>query len=54
MSRIFRSASKIVLILFAVSAVALTFKGILDPKDFMLLAIAVFGYYFGTNTPFDE
>lgn len=49
--RLVQSASKLVLLLFAVSACVLTYLGKLDPKDFMVLATGVFMYYFSKNTP---
>lgn len=45
-NEILNSASKIVLILVAVSAIILTAIGKLDGKDFMILATMVFTYYF--------
>lgn len=46
---IFKSASKIVFILMAVAVVILTFIGIVDPKDFMMLASMAFAFYFSNK-----
>jgi len=46
-SSVLNSASKIVLIVLTVTGCAGFLMRILEPKDFMLLAIAVFSYYFG-------
>jgi hypothetical protein len=42
------SASKLVFILVAFTACAGFFMGILEPKDFMALAMMAFAFYFGT------
>jgi uncharacterized membrane protein len=56
MDKIYTSASKIVFILMAVAVVVLTFKGTIDPKDFMMLAGMAFSFYFAnkgdSNKPF--
>lgn len=49
MSNILASASKIVFILMAVSAVGLTVIGKVDPKDFMMLASMAFSFYFANK-----
>lgn len=49
MLSILQSASKIVFILLAVTACAGFFLGILDPKDFMVLASMAFGFYFAAK-----
>ena len=46
MKKIYTSASKIVFIALAVSACVGFFIGVLDPKDFMVLSMAAFTYYF--------
>lgn len=43
---IFRSASKIVFILMAIALIGLTAKGVVDAKDFVMLAGMAFTYYF--------
>ncbi len=50
MQKIYSSASKIVFIVITVALVGLTFQGIVDPKDFMMLASMVFAFYF-TKSP---
>ena len=56
MNEIKNSASKIVFILMAVAVVALTAVGIVDAKDFMMLAAMAFSFYFANkgeaNEPF--
>lgn len=47
MKTIFSSASKIVFILMAGALIGLTATGIVEAKDFVMLATGVFGYYFG-------
>lgn len=47
--RILNSASRIVLIIMSISVSALTFVGMIDPKDFMLLATMTFTYYYTRN-----
>ena len=44
--KVLTSASKLVLLLFAVVACVATLIGKLDTKDFMVLASMVFGFYF--------
>ena len=51
MSKIYTSASRLVFLILAVSLVGLTFKGMVDPKDFVALTSMAFGYYFGSRTP---
>jgi uncharacterized membrane protein len=46
---IFKSASKIVFLLMAIAVVVLTFIGIVDPKDFMMLAGMAFAFYFSNK-----
>ena len=46
---IFKSSSKIVFMMIATTACVALFMKILEPKDFMLLAIATFGYYFNKD-----
>jgi hypothetical protein len=47
---IFQSASKTVFVLMATAIVALTATGIVDAKDFVVLASMAFSYYFGSRT----
>lgn len=47
--KILQSASKIVFIFMAFSVVLLTFFGIVDPKDFMMLASMSFAFYFSNK-----
>lgn len=49
MNNIFESASKIVFILLAVTACVGFFIGILESKDFMLLAGMAFAFYFANK-----
>jgi hypothetical protein len=49
MLNIFQSASKVVFILLAISACAGFFLGLLEAKDFMVLASMAFGYYFAAK-----
>lgn len=51
MKNITSSATKIVLILMAISSCALTFMKIMDAKDFGTLVTLVFMAYYKTNTP---
>lgn len=44
--KILGSASKIVFILIAVAVVTGLFWGVVDPKDFFVLASMVFAFYF--------
>lgn len=46
MSKLFKSASKLVFLIITISACAGFFLGILDPKDFMVLASMAFAFYF--------
>lgn len=50
MTNVLQSASKIVFILLTITACAGFFTGILDPKDFMLLASMAYGFYFASKT----
>ena len=43
---ILNSATRIVFILMAIAVIILTFLGIIDSKDFMILANGVFAYYY--------
>jgi len=58
MMKILGSASKLVFVMIAFTACAGFFKGILDAKDFMLLAGMAFGFYFAnkgdTSQPFGD
>jgi len=49
MKRIISSASKIAFLLIAISACAGFFIGKLESKDFMVLAMAAFTYYFSSK-----
>lgn len=49
MEKIYTSASKIVFILMAMAVIVLTFIGIVDPKDFMMLAGMAFSFYFANK-----
>jgi len=49
MSKITTSASKIVFILLALSACVGFFMGILEAKDFMVLAISAFSFYYANK-----
>lgn len=46
MSKILESASKLVFLIMTISSCAGFFMGVLDPKDFMLLASMAFAFYF--------
>ena len=50
----FSNTTDIVLLVFSISTVALTFMGVLDSQVFNMLATAVFGYYFGKSSPDDK
>lgn len=53
--RIFQSATKIVLLLVAVTACVGFIIGRIDPKDFMTIVMLVLGAYYGaSNTRPDE
>lgn len=43
---ILKSASKIVFMLMAVALVALTVRGVVEAKDFVMLASMTFAFYF--------
>jgi len=49
MNEITKSASKIVFIIMAVAVVVLTTLGIVDSKDFMMLAAMAFSFYFANK-----
>jgi len=49
MENIYTSASKIVFILMAIAVIVLTFIGVVDPKDFMMLAGMAFSFYFANK-----
>jgi len=56
MLKIISSASKLVFVLVAIAVIILTFLKIVEAKDFMILAVSVFSYYFTrdkgeSNTP---
>lgn len=56
MSELIKSASKIVFILLAITACVGFFLGKLESKDFMVLAISAFTFYFsnkGSGNPTD-
>lgn len=44
--RILSSASKIVFILMAIALIILTARGVVEAKDFVMLASMAFTYYF--------
>lgn len=54
MMKIFESASKVVFLLMTIAVIILTFVGIVDSKDFMLLASAAFTYYFTKDKGVDN
>ncbi len=45
-----KSASKIVFILVAIALIILTFLGIVEAKDFVMLTAMAFTYYFTKKT----
>ena len=49
MQNILTSASKVVFLLMTLAVVAGLFTGILDPKDFMVLASMAFTFYFANK-----
>jgi len=49
MSKIISSASKIVFIAITITACAGFFLGILESKDFMVLAVSAFTFYFSNK-----
>lgn len=51
MTQLFASASKLVLLFFALCACVGFLMRLLDVKDFMILASMVFGFYFGKSMP---
>lgn len=44
--KILSSASRLVFLIMTVALCAFTYKGIVDPKDFMMLASMSFTFYF--------
>lgn len=48
-THILKSASKIVFILLTLAACIGFFLGILEPKDFMLLAISAYSFYYSSK-----
>ena len=44
--KILESASKLVLLFMTLSIIVLTFLKIIDPKDFTVIAVMVFTFYF--------
>lgn len=48
---VWSSASKVVLLLFTITACIAFYRNRLDSKDFMLLASMVFSYYFSISQP---
>ena len=46
---ILKSASKIVFILMAFAVIGGMFTGVIDPKDFMILAGMAFSFYFANK-----
>jgi len=51
MKKIYTSATKMILILFALTLVAGLFTGHISEDQFMYIVIAVFSYYFGNKKP---
>lgn len=51
MEKVFSSASKIVFVLMALAVIGLTIVGIVEPKDFIMLASMAFTYYFTKSIP---
>lgn len=52
MQKIYSSASKLVFVLMAIALIALTAFGIVDAKDFIILAGMAFTFYFSKpSTP---
>jgi len=49
MTEILKSASKIVFVMLAITACAAFFLGRLESKDFMVLAMAAFTFYFANK-----
>lgn len=49
--KILNSASKLVFVLMALSVIALTVVGIVEGKDFMMLASMAFTFYFTKSIP---
>jgi asparagine N-glycosylation enzyme membrane subunit Stt3 len=48
---IIQSASKIVFVLLAITSCVAFLLGRLEAKDFMVLTMAAFSFYFGINVP---
>lgn len=51
---ILKSASKLVFVLMAIAVIVLTFLKIVEAKDFMILAVSAFSYYFTRATPSNQ
>lgn len=51
MDKIYTSASRTVFVLMTLAVIGLTFTGIVDPKDFLILASMAFSYYFAKSKP---
>lgn len=49
--KILSSASRLVFLIITIAVCLFTYKGIVDPKDFMILAVSAFSYYFTKSTP---
>jgi len=49
--RILNSASKVVFVLMALASIALAGLGVMDIKDFVILATMAFSFYFTKSTP---
>lgn len=49
MSELLKSAAKLVFLLLAITSCVGFFIGKLDPKDFMVLAMAAFTFYFANK-----
>lgn len=54
MLKIVESTAKIVFLIMAIAVVVLTFIGIIDPKDFMVLASMTFTFYFANKGDANE
>ncbi len=50
LTSLFKSASKIVFIFMAIALIVLTFLGIVEPKDFIMLCAMAFTFYFTQKT----
>lgn len=49
--KILQSASRVVFVLLTVALIALTWHGLVDPKDFVVLTGMAFTYYFTKSSP---